>query len=503
MKNINFVGCGDYYYDYVYTKYQRSVHLEDTVAFVKTTRYSASVFIDDCNSIEVSNISITVSVSFTGLLAINALNSTFTDIKVQVNCNLVCQTDCDHHLTINGMVFYYNYWKEKRNNLKLYVKTNISNFQYRSIGSCLYSSQYAITVLFAHCYNIIFTIQNTTFSNLNDSSALYYYHYKKCTRVVNNKLLIKNLKFCNNVGNSRLKVFYINLDILDFKDYIFHNVGPQLSSIVFRNCQFVNNTNIEAMIFVAPTRAQEITGYVELKQSEFCNNRESHFIKVKSGTVAFWQLTTRIKINNFTMSSNIHHSGNGLISVVNGIIVLEGPIFFSKNTYYQNIIKLYYSMVLCKQYIQFSDNCVRQIISGNGGSHLLITEYTALNISDNTVYMMARYADTFGDTTRFICPIQFYSKKGNFDNNSQAYNCTILLLNNEFIMSKYFPGEGISYKNCQWVDGSAFQTTKPEAVYSNVMTVSNIIVNKTDDRLIPLTICPCKNFNEYNCYCQI
>ena len=57
------------------------------------------------------------------------------------------------------------------------------------------------------------------------------------------------------------------------------------------------------------------------------------------------------------------------------------------------------------------------------------------------------------------------------------------------MMSKNLPGKDSSFKNCKWLGGSAFQKTKPIKVYSHILThIGNIIISKTDKRIIPLSV---------------
>ena len=156
-------------------------------------------------------------------------------------------------------------------------------------------------------------------------------------------------------------------------------------------------------------------------------------------------------------------------------------------------------MIVFKEQIKVTNNHARHIISGNSGSYFLITEYTTLNISYNTVYMVAKYVRTLGENAHIICPIQFYSPKGNLDKDPYSFNCTTLLLNNVFMMSKHLPGNDSSFNNCKWLGGSAFQITKPNMVYSNLLIVNNIVINETEERIIPLSVCPCTNSNNYSC----
>ena len=98
--------------------------------------------------------------------------------------------------------------------------------------------------------------------------------------------------------------------------------------------------------------------------------------------------------------------------------------------------------------------------------------------------MVTKYVRAFGENSQVICPIQFYSTKGNLDRNP-----------------KNLPGKDSSFKNCKWLGVSAFQKTKPIKVYSHILThIGNIIISKTDKRMIPLSVCPCTDSINYNCY---
>ena len=493
MKNINFIGCGNYHTHYVQSKYK---NLTDLDTLMRTAGYSASVFIDHSELITINNVSIMADKGFAGLLVINVIKYlVFTNIKIQVNCS-VCLPGHDH---LNGIVFYF--FEHLKTNYKPYVSITIDNLQYKTLGLCLCFTHYAIKLLFQCCSPILFSIQNTTFCGLSNSSLLYYYD-RKCLSEVKNQLFIKDIKICNNVGRRRNSMVYIKLGkVIDFKEYsIFQRNDHRQSIISFRNCQFINNTNIGAIIFISPTRTETITGYIDVQQGRFCNNTDIRFIEIRGEAEAFWQLNTYTKIKIFTITLNKHHDGDSLISIIGGIIIIEGPTLFTKNGYYQNIIKIHLSLIIFKKHITIANNHARHIISGNSGSYMLVTEYTTVNVSHNTVYMVAKYVRAFGENRQIICPIQFYSKRGNLDRNPFAFNCSILLVNNIFMMSKSLPGRDSSFKNCQWLGGSAFQIVKPIKVYLNIITISNIIISKTDKRMIPLSVCPCTNSINYNCF---
>ena len=493
MKSLSFIGCGKHHKNYVQSKYKN-----DTETSFKTGGYGASIFIDNCKLINISNIRITANVGFAGLLVINVANhSLFSNIKVQINCSAYSPVYDSKIHQINGILFFYKRWKK---NYTPFVFTNVSvdNFQYKSFGLCLRSSHYAIALFIQHCSPILFNIQNMMFSGLNNSSLLYY-RDTRCTNQIENHLFIENVKVLNNIGNSKLIMFYINFADVDSIKPIFQSNDQKRSSVFFRNCQFTNNSNMKTMIFISPTSVNKITGYTEVRQSEFNNNTDAHFITVKREAEAFWQLSTHIKIQEFTAALNKHHDGDSLISIIGGKLIIEGPTFFNENGYYRNIIKLHMSMIVLKEQIQVTNNHARHIISGKSGLYSMITEYTNLTVSHNTVYKLAKYVDTLGENDHVICPIQFYSTKGNFDKNPYAFNCTVLLLNNTFMTSKTLEGFNSLFPNCKWLGGSAFDKTDPKILFLYLLLVHNMVIKNTEQRIIPLSVCPCTNSRNYSC----
>jgi len=115
--------------------------------------------------------------------------------------------------------------------------------------------------------------------------------------------------------------------------------------------------------------------------------------------------------------------------------------------------------------------------------------------------MVAIQEQTFGINSKRICPFQFNSKGyGNLDG-KKKYNFRVMVHYNLHMTSKNLPGEGTSFSNCTWLAGTAFYSTKAEEVYKKVLNIKNLVINKTANRPIPLSVCPCSTVeNVTNCY---
>ena len=502
LMNINLFNCGNTNYYYMYTKFLNLVRPNNHIP-ARLMKCNTSILLDECASVLISNVSISVQVGFAGLFAVNTKNSTITDLKVHVNCS-VCPQFYSH---ISGIILYYytklNY--TNTNNQKHSSVINLFHYQYKTHGSCAYQFQYAITLLpFQKHYNVFINIKSITLKNLKNSSLLYY-SGEISENDITCKVTIKDSLICNNIGNTQLKMFHIVLNNYReiIKDLSFLYYYQQKNMIYFDNCTFTNNTNMTAMIYVMPGSSRVISGYIDMKRVVFGNNRQLHFIKVKSSVEIIWQLTTHIKLFNVKIFSNQHTDGDSLISVTNGVIYLVGPVICTNNSYYRYIIELHLSIAVCKRYIKLTSNNARQVLQAKSGSYVIITGLTTVDMSVNTVYMVAKQARTFGDDTRPICPIQFHNYRGNIDKDHSVAIGTlykVLLLNNVHMTSKTLPGEDISFGNCKWLAGTAFRNRPAKLVYQQVLKVTNIPVNKTTKRSIPLSVCPCINATDYDCY---
>ena len=180
-------------------------------------------------------------------------------------------------------------------------------------------------------------------------------------------------------------------------------------------------------------------------------------------------------------------------------MVLEGPIYVSNNSYYTNIIKLQMSTLICKCHVEVVNNHARQILEAKGGSFLVIKYDATLNVSFNTVYMVAVHEATFGINSQRICPFQFNSKR-NLDRKIN-YSYRIIAHYNVHMISKNLPGESKLFSNCTWLAGTAFQSTKAADVFKKVPNVKNLVVDPTSNRSIPLSACTCSiTSNVTNCY---
>ena len=346
-------------------------------------------------------------------------------------------------------------------------------------------------------------IKNVIFSDLKNSSALYYF-VNTCNVILMNYLKVYNFTVTRNIGNHQLKMFHIVLYNWRFFDTVTHiakvRSKHQHNQVNFYGCKFINNSNIKSMIYIEPSSSRVIGGYIYILKCYFCKNINVSFVTVESKREIVWQLTNYV----FILKTQIHsnsHNGNDLISVTNGMVALKGPMFVKNNKNFNNMLKLQFSILVFMSYIEVSSNCARQILMAKSGSYLIITENTIVNISLNTVYMLAVQERTFRINSERICPFQFYSSKDHNLDKRQKYSFQVIAFENLHMTSKELPGNDKSFGNCTWLAGTAFLMATAKDVLSKVLKIKNLVINQTSVRPIPLSICLCsRSSNTTNCY---
>ena len=516
IKLMNCVKSHKEYFNANVTHFDRQ-YARDTEPFSEVTQYHTSVFLYNSSSVVISNMDVTATVitSFTAILIVNIQDvSKIVDVKVQVS-SLNC-TAYNYLIQIGGIAIYYGDGIAKESQLK------IINFYYNSTDkSCTNHSYCVILLLFflendkddEECnkfeLNHKVYIQNSVFSNFKNSSILCYYGEANCNRQNNDlkmSVIIKNSTISNNIGYYRwTHMFYINLKSLSSIYFITPQHKKKFyNTFIFKDCVFKNNAEMNAAIYVKPPSTDTIVGYILINNSTFYKNRNVNFIIVKKEYQTLWYVTTSFRLQHVNISNNKHSKGSSMILVTSGIIILSN-VTINQNRYYRNVISLRSSVLLFKRYTEISNNYARHAIKAQSKSFLLINVAVTANISHNVVYKTTKLVSNFEENAVPICPLQGY--KIVFSRNFQLNNisCKFLLLHNTEMVSKVLPTQLFLHVNnkCTWLIGSIFQKMRIQVntIYNTIIKYNNTFVNKnTIKRKIPLTVCPCLNNSNYNCF---
>ena len=296
-----------------------------------------------------------------------------------------------------------------------------------------------------------------------------------------------------------------NIELKHFEQIVGDDITSQMISlkqlyhhiIVFDKCMFKSNTNMKALIYIRPSNAQFTTGYIRIINSTFSDNKNMTFIKSELDFQTTYYKIIYVSLTSVNVSSNENYHFGNLISIVNGLLRFH-CVNSKENDYYDNIVYLQSSLLYTEGYNDISSNYARHIIKAQSNSFLFMHYLATANVSYNVVYKVIKLVSSFEKHSTPICPLQVYNP---WSLHLDVVNCTLLLSYNMEMLSKILPSEIVSYvsNKCDWFGRTILQTNV-QIVYQKIIRVNNTFVNKTTQRLVPLSVCPCLSNSSYNCY---
>ena len=484
LKDIEIINCGKKYI----------LESDKKVA----TNGTSAVYFNQCTDVNVSAISITVQLGTNGMIVINIdaskryKFSVFKNVTVTANCTRTSPSS-------SGIIFHYHdYYSQSTPE---HCEVRLSNYQYKNIGTCKGSLALSITTNQTN-FNVLIEIFNTRFNYLYNTGILNY-HGESCGEAFKSILTFKNCSVEHNQGDNYLKLFRI---VVSNHGYIFgssrDNVDTcdkQINIINFRNCSFVNNSNMTSILNALLLNSLSANVLIDIRDTIFVDNHYTGIIKIKSKVKVLWKLTHYMILENIRISSNWF--GRSLISSENSLIKLLKSVIIQNNLC-GAIIRIYFSVLKFQGYSEFSDNNAYFILDSPEASYYIVKEYSKINITRNYVYSVMKIATIWNDESRPICFFQFISNKSDLEEHiseNSSLNYQIEITNNVYFAPRYLAQMStLYYKNCTWLKDTAFSSTISSVVFSKVLRNTRIFANRTLNT-IPLTVCPCFNFSSYNC----
>ena len=142
-------------------------------------------------------------------------------------------------------------------------------------------------------------INNVIFSDLKNSSALYYF-MNTCNVNLTSFLKVYNFTIIRNIGNPQLKMFHVVLYNWRCFDTVFHiakaHPKHQHNQVDFYGYKFMNNKNMKSTIYIEPTSSRVIREYINILKCDFFKNINLNFVNVESKREIAWQLTNFVFI---------------------------------------------------------------------------------------------------------------------------------------------------------------------------------------------------------------
>ena len=332
IRNVHFANCG---------KRDSRVFKDnhETLPY----NHSGVLYLNHCSTVKISRVIITANPDVSGIIAVNIFApdvSSFIDVRIATSCGYPNSSLSK----VNGIEFYYNDFSYGTHLMKTYFITKIRYYIYENNGLC--SSSYALfLVLIQESYGISMVVQDTNFSQLYNSSVLYY-HAESCGKIIDNVLSFINSSISHNIGNPLISLFHI----LVHSDGYFYSrnrnqstCDTQFNKIGFYYCYFINNSNMNSLLYFDLKGTLLVNAYVIISNSNFCFNHKVQIIKVNSEVKILWQLTHYVAIMSTNMSSNTHPDMVSMVLSTNGLIQFSDCVF--KNNTYETIIQLHLSIL--------------------------------------------------------------------------------------------------------------------------------------------------------------
>ena len=468
----------------------------------EATNMSSAVYFESCNDVIAHGVSVTVQSGTNGITVINSSQrkygaSIFQDIMITTNCS-------ETSLPSSGILLYYHdqYSRMATSGNR---EVQLYNYKYKNIGICNISVALNIATNQTK-FGITIYVFNTTFKYLMNSDVLKY-HGESCGELVKSILHFTNCNIKHNQGNKHSKLFFM---VVSNHGYAFSRdrdnidtCDKQTNIISFRNCTFVNNSNMKSILHILLQNSLSANVLIDIRDSTFVGNRETHIIKVSSRVKILWQITHYLTVMNTKILSNINtRSGHSLISSANGLVKFLHSVIIKNNTYDQAIVRLYYSVLRFQGDCEISGNHAFVILDSTQASYYIMKENSKLSVADNYVYSVMYLSFVLNDDYKPYCYFQFLGNQSNLEQNisdNTSLNYKIDFIDNVYSAPQYIVQQTNSdYENCTWLEDTAFVSTNSAVVYSKVMK-ERIKYAKRSLETTSLTICPCDNISAYYC----
>ena len=382
----------------------------------------------------------------------------------------------------------------------VYPTIVLKKYIYENNGLC--DNSYALfLVLMQTSYHIPMMVHDTNFTHLHNSGVLYYYG-EACGRSIDNFLFFIDCSISHNFGNVSSSLFHIlvHSDGYSYSTNRNHSrCDTQTNRIRIKNCVFVNNSNLNSLLYFDLKGTLMINAFLKIEHSSFLCNYKVQIIKVTSKAKMLWRLSHHIVIKTSNISSNVHPSEASMLLFTKGLIEFSDLVI--KNNTYETIIQLHMSIVRFEFYTEFSTNFARYVIRAEEGSHYILKEYSVVNITLNIVHGSTITSLVYDEYYDQYCFYQFISDRGNLDHEfavNRALNYKILYVNNTYTAPQQ-EINSLPSVNCSWLSGTAFDSSNSVDVFSTVVEKRIIWANKTIRKFIKSLVCPCSTEYKFDC----
>ena len=465
IQNVEIIDCRkNYKYAFPNSEYFRRERYFNQ----PTLQWKAAMHLLHCASLNVTNVSITVEIRTDGLLVINpSMRSLLYHISIFVTA-LQSQFS-----STNGIVVY-NFFQT--NSSRLHIK----KFTYKQQFCFNNGIENVFHIVFLYNKYISVLISDTVIKNLCNARALYYY-YDLMDEL--HKLYFYNCQVYNNIasGFQYLPMFLFVL-----------GPGPcysnSYSSLHIYKCAFYKNVNMSSIVHVE-NASPDCTLSLSITNCSFNHNHMPCIITQNSKLRVNLGKPLYLSTRNTIIASNTHSEGNSLISLHNGKLKFS-KITITNNTYYTNIVELSLSRMNIDNYLNISNNCARNVLTIVETSYIIMSDHSTFIAAKNTVHSVLAWERRCNKQEKPLCHFQV----------SRTYlSVHIEILQNMCTVPMQLLDYEVYFKSCNLIYADDWIVTNSRDIFTKIVNITNIKINKKDIGIIPSSICKCTNSTNYEC----
>ena len=371
-----------------------------------------------------------------------------------------------------------------------------------------YASVAIEVVILQQLLKVKIVIQDTKFIDLYNFIALIYYTESCKDYDAPNILTLDNILVYNNDADSTSAMFNIILQGCGF--YNSSACYWHKHDVILKNSDFEGNNNLGDIfnIFLKQTLVTSVT--ITVHNCSVFNNIDTRFIVTQSETEILWQFTHQIILSVVNITHNRHKNGQNLLSFMHAHVNFEAEVVISGNSYYDSIVRLFFSQLKFHGCIEMSNNTAYRLINTCENSYFIVQEAVTLRIVGNLFHNVINFADwednIFALNLTKKCQLQFSSSRGNLDDqfkvNSTGIQYNIIVSNNTYVLPKYlitlYSDLGLT-RNCTWLAKASFKTTKPNDTAKQFIHHNYTVAQPISTKSVPSKICQCVTSNKCNC----
>ena len=501
MENITFINCRRDCNQYPLINVSKQI--DHSLFQAVPVSLHAAVLLYNCELVTVTNVSIFVDAGVHALVGINLMNiSKFYDIYIFFKKSLASDTI----LQISSVTFHYNESSITANSVIM-----IKNFQFTPecvLRSC--TSVALEVVILQQPFKVKIVIQDSKFIDLHNSIALLYYAKACMDYVAEISLILDNILVHNNHADSSSAMFNI---ILQGSGFMYNRsacYGHNNHKVTVQNSNFEGNNNLSSIfnVFLKQTLVTSVD--VAIYNCSVFHNTDTQFIVTQSEIEILWQFTHRITLKVVNITHNQHKNGHNLLSFMHGQVNFENETTISANSYYDSIVRVFFSQLKFQDCIDMSNNTAYRLINTCENSYFIAEEPLTLRIVQNLFHNVMNFADW--EDNMFVlnlgkkCQLQFFSPRGNLDDefkeNINGIQYNIVMSNNTYVLPEYlvrpYSDLGLT-RNCTWLAKASFKTTNPYDTAEQFIHHTYKVIQSISTKSFPSKICQCLTANKPNC----